>query len=87
MSNKENEDSLLDASKTIAHEIPPGVDRRTFLMRSAVVGAAAVMTGQVVSARSRKLKAFAESLPDQAPGFVPWPEVPSTFLRARTPDA
>ena len=34
-------------------------------MRSAVVGAAAVMTGQVVSARSRTLKAFAESLPDQ----------------------
>jgi chemotaxis protein methyltransferase CheR len=28
-----------------------------------------------------------ERLPDQAPGFVPWPEVPSTFLRARTPDA
>jgi hypothetical protein len=26
-------------------ELPPGVDRRTFLVRNAVIGAAAVMTG------------------------------------------
>jgi len=62
MSEKENEkfdDELLDASGVISNKIPSGVDRRSFLMRSAVVGAAAVMTGQVVSARSRTLKAFA----------------------------
>ena len=78
MSNKENEevssaekpreDSLLDTSGVISNEIPSGVDRRTFLMRSAVVGAAAVMTGKVVSARSRTLTAFAESLPEQTAG-------------------
>ena len=70
MSEKENEkfdDELLDASGVISNKIPSGVDRRSFLMRSAVVGAAAVMTGQVVSARSRTLKAFAESLPEQNP--------------------
>ena len=33
--------------------IPHGVDRRTFLMRSAVVGAAAVMTGRSVSCRGQ----------------------------------
>ena len=26
-------------------EVPPGVDRRTFMMRSAVIGSAAVITG------------------------------------------
>lgn len=75
MSNKENEksheDSLFDTSEAISHAIPPGVDRRTFLMRSAVVGAAAVMTGQVVSGRNRTLKAFSESLPPQASGPAP----------------
>ena len=36
--------------------IPPGVDRRAFLMRSAVVGAAAVMTGRTVSAVAAQAK-------------------------------
>src|SRR5215510_15212686 len=55
----------------ISQEIPPGVDRRTFLMRSAVVGAAAVMTGHVVSAKSRTLKAFRESSPQQPAAAPP----------------
>ena len=38
---------------------PPGVDRRTFLMRSAVVGAAAVITGRVVSAEEQAKAATA----------------------------
>ena len=75
MSNKENElvpeDPLAETSPVISHEVPPGVDRRSFLMRSAVVGAAAVMTGNMVSARSRTLKAFSESLPQQAQGPAP----------------
>jgi L-serine dehydratase len=33
-----------------ATEVPPGVDRRTFLMRSAVIGSAAVITGRPLSA-------------------------------------
>jgi len=65
MSNKENEkfddklrekplevvreDPLADMSGLISKEIPPGVDRRKFLMRSAVGGAAAVMMGRSVS--------------------------------------
>jgi L-serine dehydratase len=75
MSEKENEvvaqDPLADTSEVIPKAIPPGVDRRSFLMRSAVVGAAAVMTGNVVSARSRTLKAFSESLPERAQGPAP----------------
>ena len=42
---KPGDDSLLDTSSVISNTVPPGVDRRTFLMRSAVVGAAAVMSG------------------------------------------
>src|SRR6185369_5561664 len=57
MSNNENdelsEDLLNDTGKLLSQEIPTGVDRRTFLMRSAVVGATAVMTGRVVSAQER----------------------------------
>ena len=53
MSNKENEDLLADTSHLLSQAIPTGVDRRTFLMRSAVVGATAVMTGRVVSAQER----------------------------------
>ena len=48
-------------------QIPVGVDRRKFLMRSAVIGAAAVMTGRQVSAEERIFKAVSESLPPQAP--------------------
>ena len=66
-----HEDPLADTSQLISPTIPSGVDRRSFLMRSAVVGAAAVMTGSVVSARSRTLKAFSESLPSQVTGPAP----------------
>src|SRR4030095_14378696 len=45
----------------IEEELPAGVDRRTFLMRSAVVGAAAVLTGRSVSAEEQKAKASAEA--------------------------
>ncbi|HJZ78976.1 MAG TPA: L-serine ammonia-lyase, iron-sulfur-dependent, subunit alpha, partial [Pyrinomonadaceae bacterium] len=64
-------DLLGNSDSLISQEIPPGVDRRTFLMRSAVVGAAAVMTGNVVSAKSRTLKAFSESLPQQPAAAPP----------------
>jgi len=40
-----------DQLKSLA--IPPGLDRRTFLMRSAVVGAAAVMTGRPLPAQQQ----------------------------------
>jgi L-serine dehydratase len=42
-------------------DLPAGVDRRSFLMRSAVVGAAAVLTGRSVSAEEQKAKASAEA--------------------------
>ncbi|HEX5876543.1 MAG TPA: L-serine ammonia-lyase [Pyrinomonadaceae bacterium] len=43
----------------ISQEIPPGVDRRTFLMRSAVVGATTVMLGRSLSAQERTLRSTA----------------------------
>jgi L-serine dehydratase len=54
-----SEDPLADISGLISQEIPPGVDRRSFLIRSAVGGAAAVMTGSIVSAQARIEKAIA----------------------------
>ena len=52
------EDTFPEASYDPA-SVPEGVDRRTFLMRSAVIGAAAVMTGRVVSAAEQKAAATA----------------------------
>ncbi|HWW73964.1 MAG TPA: L-serine ammonia-lyase [Pyrinomonadaceae bacterium] len=45
------EDPLGGTDRLTTQEVPPGVDRRAFLMRSAAVGAAAVMTGRLVSAQ------------------------------------
>ena len=60
-----SEDPLADISRLISKEIPPGVDRRNFLMRSAVGGAAAVMMGRSVSLQESIAKALA-TLPPQA---------------------
>jgi L-serine dehydratase len=37
--------AILSDDGLISGEVPPGVDRRTFMMRSAVIGSAAVITG------------------------------------------
>jgi hypothetical protein len=39
------DDPLAGARSLIASAIPPGVDRRKFIMRSAVISAAAAMNG------------------------------------------
>ena len=44
-----------------ATELPPGVDRRTFLMRNAVIGAAAVMTGTAWTPEARAAQAAKEA--------------------------
>ena len=48
LTQAERKDPLGSSGQVISREIPPGVDRRTFLMRSAVVGATAVITGRRV---------------------------------------
>jgi L-serine dehydratase len=50
---------LLPAGEPSSTEAPPGVDRRTFLMRSAVVSAAVVLTGRSVSAEEQAERATA----------------------------
>ena len=53
------EDQLGREDDLTSREVPEGVDRRTFLMRSAVVGATAVMTGRNVSAQERTARSIA----------------------------
>jgi hypothetical protein len=53
---KLNEDPLGDTSQVISQDVPEGVDRRTFMMRAAVVSATAVITGRNIP-RRRKLPA------------------------------
>ena len=52
-------DPLGSTIELVSKAVPPGVDRRNFLIRSAVGGAAAVMTGSIVSAHERIEKAVA----------------------------
>ena len=68
-----NDEGPLADADLVPKDIPAGVDRRTFVMRSAVVAAAAVMTGKVVSARQRTLTAISESLPQQQVAAAPTP--------------
>ena len=64
------DDPLADTSQLIAQEVPAGVDRRNFLIRSAVGGAAAVMTGRYLSAEERTAMAIA-TLPQAKPATPP----------------
>jgi len=63
-------DPLADTSSLISQEVPPGVDRRSFLIRSAVGGAAAVMMGSTVSAQERIAMAL-KTLPVLPQGAAP----------------
>src|SRR6185295_3258501 len=65
------EDPLADTHPLVVHEAPRGVDRRRFLMRTAVGGAAAVMTGCSVSPEERTAKAVATAPPPAAPSTPP----------------
>jgi L-serine dehydratase len=60
------EDLLEPSGGLTSAEIPPGVDRRNFLMRSAVVGAAAIMTGKTLMAAERTTEAV-KSIPVMRP--------------------
>jgi L-serine dehydratase len=68
MSNKEAsksaQDPLADIHELIAPKVPHGIDRRSFLMRSAVGGAAAVMTGCSQTPEQRTATAAATAKPD-----------------------
>src|SRR4030095_3853190 len=71
MSSKDDEkdDPLADTSRLIPQEIPTGLDRRKFIMRSSVISEAAVMNG---CARSETEK----TAPPQAVASATAPAVP-----------
>ncbi len=46
-------EELFDSNNLTARDIPAGADRRTFLMRSALIGATAIITGRPVPAQER----------------------------------
>ena len=49
------------ATRPNPEEVPPGVDRRTFIMRNAAIGAAAVMTGTTWTPEARADQAAKEA--------------------------
>jgi L-serine dehydratase len=56
---QEREALVLPDAEAHPIEVPPGVDRRTFMMRSAVIGSAAVIGGQPLSAEAQAKAATA----------------------------
>ena len=52
MSDSGQDDKLFPGRRVL--DPPPTVDRRSFLMRNAVIGAAAVMTGNDLDARGAR---------------------------------
>jgi L-serine dehydratase len=62
-------DTLGRTDDLVLQEIPAGVDRRTFLMRSALIGATAMMLGQPVSAADRTKKAATGTPPKLDPAL------------------
>jgi L-serine dehydratase len=65
------QDPLADTRTLIAHRVPHGLDRRSFLMRTAVGGAAAVLTGCSVSPEEKTAKAVATTPPAAPPSTPP----------------
>jgi L-serine dehydratase len=60
-STNANPDLLLPADGEVRPtEVPPGVDRRTFMMRSAVISSAAVITGRTLPVEAQTKAATAE---------------------------
>src|SRR5258705_8674142 len=55
----DQDDPLGSSEDVLSAEVPAGVDRRTFFMRSAVIGATVVMTGIPVSAQQRAKRSTA----------------------------
>src|SRR6478609_2024449 len=50
-------DPLDSTVELISHGFPPGVDRRAFLMRSAMIGAMSVMSGAAIACEEKREKA------------------------------
>jgi L-serine dehydratase len=61
-----NDESLQQSSAK--QETANGIDRRSFLMRNAVIGAAAVMTGRMWTPEARAAQAAKEA---RSPKWVP----------------
>jgi L-serine dehydratase len=62
MKPPKDDDTPIDpGADAAAPEVPAGVDRRTFLMRNAVIGAAAVMTGTTWTPEARAEQAAKEA--------------------------
>ena len=57
--NPEQSAKLPTVNEICPTEVPPGVDRRTFMMRSAVIGSAAVITGCTPTAKQQEAAASA----------------------------
>jgi L-serine dehydratase len=71
----ESTDSVSPASLPATLQIPAGIDRRTFLIRNAVIGAAAVLTGRVVTTEARAATAEKEAAAKKPMGSALSPDL------------
>jgi L-serine dehydratase len=64
---RHDDDSHAPEIKLDPEDVPPGVDRRMFMMRSAVIGAAAVMTGCSAPEKQEQAAGAAQAPPPPKP--------------------
>ena len=81
---EDEEGPFLPAEELEPKTLPPGVDRRTFMMRSAVVSSAAVITGCTVSEEKRNAAATAAP-PSVAPAAVKMSEDLNVVKKSKGP--
>jgi L-serine dehydratase len=73
--NTKSTDSALPSSSAVAPAVPAGIDRRTFLVRHAVIGAAAVLTGRAVTSEARAATAAKEAAAKKPMGSTLSPDL------------
>ena len=62
MNTKSNPENSTQLPAVLAEtEVPAGIDRRSFIIRNAVIGAAAVMTGKAWTPEARAAQAAKEA--------------------------
>jgi L-serine dehydratase len=89
MSRKDEKDDPVDPlgspRQILDQEVPPGVDRRTFLMRSAVIGSAAVIAGCTVTPEDRTKGSTAPAPTVPAPSTPPLADDLDVVQKAKGP--
>jgi len=69
--HSDNDPDAPSTALPVDSAVPSNLNRRSFIMRNAVIGAAAVMTGRTWTPEARAQQATKEASAKQGPGLSP----------------